>query len=63
MRSNVGPLDRTIRIIVGLALLSLFFLLEGPAHWLGLIGFGPLLTGLVRWCPGYVPLGINTCRR
>jgi hypothetical protein len=54
-------MDRTLRIVVGLALLSLFFLLEGNARYLGLIGIVPILTGTFRWCPAYLPFGISTC--
>jgi hypothetical protein len=62
MKANVGIADRVIRILVGLILLSLVFVLEGNARWLGLIGLIPLVTGLVRWCPLYVPFRIDTCR-
>lgn len=48
---NEGSVDRVIRIVAGLALLSLLFLLQGPAHWFGLIGLVPLLTGLVGGVP------------
>jgi hypothetical protein len=61
MDTNVGNTDRIIRIVVGIALLSLLFLLEGGARWIGLIGLLPLTTGLVRWCPAYKLLGTNTC--
>ena len=61
MTPNVGGMDRTLRIVVGLALLSLFFLLEGNARYLGLIGIVPILTGTFRWCPAYLPFGISTC--
>ncbi|HTT36307.1 MAG TPA: DUF2892 domain-containing protein [Burkholderiales bacterium] len=61
MTVNVGNADRIIRIVVGLALLSLLFLLEGNARWWGLIGLVPLATGLMRWCPAYSVLGTNTC--
>lgn len=61
MNTNVGNTDRIIRIVVGLILLSLLFLLEGGARWIGLIGLLPLATGLVRWCPAYQLLGTNTC--
>ncbi|HYX64861.1 MAG TPA: DUF2892 domain-containing protein [Burkholderiales bacterium] len=62
MKSNVGTADRMIRAIVGLVLLSLVFILEGNARWLGLIGLVPLGTALVGWCPAYLPFGINTCK-
>ena len=59
MIENVGTIDRIARIVVGLLLLSLVFI--GPQTWWGLIGFGPLVTGLAGSCPGYTLLGINTC--
>ena len=61
MKINVGSADRIIRIIVGLGLLSLLFLLDGNARWFGLIGIVPLVTGLSRRCPAYGLLGFNTC--
>ncbi len=61
MKANVGSLDRAIRLIGGLALLSLLFILEGDLRWVGLIGIVPVLTALVRFCPLYTVLGLNTC--
>jgi hypothetical protein len=61
MTPNVGGIDRTLRIVAGLALLSLFFLLEGNARYWGLIGIVPILTGFFRFCPVYPLLGISTC--
>ncbi|QKT03973.1 DUF2892 domain-containing protein [Ectothiorhodospiraceae bacterium 2226] len=64
MEKNVGhPLDKTLRIVVGVALLSLIFLLEGPARWIGLIGIIPIVTVFIGWCPGWALLGVNTRRR
>jgi hypothetical protein len=60
MKRNVGRVDRAIRIVAGLAFLSLIFMVEGNARWWGLVGLLPLVTGLVVWCPLYVPLGIDT---
>lgn len=60
MKENVGSADKTIRIIVGLALLSLLFILEGNARWWGLVGLLPLITGITGYCPGYMPFGIST---
>lgn len=53
MEANVGRVDRTIRIVAGIAILSLFFVLEGNARWWALVGLVPLVTGLTRYCPVY----------
>ena len=57
---NVGRVDSIIRIILGLVLLSLLFLLQGNIKYLGLIGLVPLTTGIIRFCPIYYLLGIST---
>ncbi len=56
---NEGTLDRTIRVAVGLGLVSLVFV--GPHTLWGLVGLVPLATGLVGFCPLYRLLGIATC--
>jgi hypothetical protein len=56
--TNVGPLDRAIRIVLGLALLALVF--AGPESLWGLVGFVPLLTGLAGYCPLYAMLDFST---
>ncbi|TCV82324.1 YgaP family membrane protein [Sulfurirhabdus autotrophica] len=61
MKVNVGSIDKVLRIIVGLGLLSLIFILEGSQRWFGLIGIVPLVTALMGWCPLYMILGINSC--
>ena len=59
MQANIGTLDRTLRIALGLALISLVFVgPQSPWGWFGLI---PLLTGLLRFCPLYSVLGVRTC--
>lgn len=58
---NVGSFDRLARIIVGLVLIALVFV--GPKTPWGWVGLVPLLTGLLRTCPAYSLLGINTCPR
>lgn len=57
--SNVGTLDRTIRVILGVVLLALVFL--GPKTAWGWIGIIPLVTGLIGFCPAYRLLGLRTC--
>ncbi|QIB35207.1 YgaP family membrane protein [Ancylobacter pratisalsi] len=61
MTRNIGRVDSVLRIIVGLALLSLLFVLEGNLRWLGVIGLVPLLTGILGTCPLYSILGVTTC--
>jgi hypothetical protein len=61
MTRNVGTVDRVIRIVLALALFSLFFLLEGSARWFGVIGVVPLLTAFVSFCPLYTLFGFSTC--
>ncbi len=57
--TNEGTLDRGLRIVIGLALLSLT--LVGPKSMLGLIGIIPLVTGAIGFCPIYKVLGLSTC--
>jgi hypothetical protein len=59
MSANVGSLDRLLRIVVGLAFLSLVFI--GPQTPWGLIGLIPLGTALIGFCPAYALFGIRTC--
>ncbi|MHA7816505.1 MAG: YgaP family membrane protein [Pseudohaliea sp.] len=59
MQRNEGTLDRAVRVIAGLGILSLAFVgPQTPWGWLGLV---PLVTGLVGICPAYSLLGIRTC--
>jgi hypothetical protein len=60
---NVGKPDRVIRIILGVGLLSLLFLLDGNAKYWGLVGLIPLITGLFGICPIYSLLRINTNKK
>lgn len=60
MKKNEGGLDRFIRLIIGLIVLSLWFVLDGSATYWALLGFVPLLTAILGWCPLYTLLGINT---
>jgi hypothetical protein len=59
MKPNVGTIDRLVRIIAGLALITLAAL--GKVGWWGYIGIVPLATGLFRFCPAYTLLGLRTC--
>jgi hypothetical protein len=59
MKKNVGPLDKYLRIGVGLLLIVLAGL--GTIGVWGYIGIVPLATGVFGTCPLYQMLGINTC--
>jgi hypothetical protein len=59
MTINERSIDRTIRVVMGVVLLSLVFV--GPQSLWGLAGIVPLLTGLVGYCPAYGLLGLSTC--
>lgn len=60
MKKNVGQLDRWIRIVAGVVLLSLFFFIEGNLKWISLLGIVLILTGVINFCPLYLPFGIST---
>lgn len=57
-KSNVGKIDRIVRVILGVLLIgNVFFALQHPIGWVGVI---LVLTGLAGICPLYSLLGINT---
>jgi Inner membrane protein YgaP-like, transmembrane domain len=57
MTSNVGGIDRILRILAGLAIVAWGVYAQ---NWLGAIGLVPLVTGLFGWCPVYLPFGLST---
>lgn len=59
MKTNVGSIDKIVRIIAGLVLLAFAVMGIGtPWTWIGIV---PLATGLMGWCPAYTLFGMNTC--
>jgi hypothetical protein len=59
MKLNMGTLDRTLRVVAGIALIGLTLTnMIGPWGWIGVL---LLATGLIGVCPAYVPFGYNTC--
>ena len=59
--TNVGGIDRILRIVVGVFLIAIVFVgPQTPWGWLGII---PLATGLLSTCPLYSLLGINSCKK
>jgi hypothetical protein len=59
MKTNVGGIDRILRIVTGIVLITLA--ISGAIGIWGWIGILLLATGLFRFCPAYPMLGINTC--
>lgn len=63
MMTNVGTIDRVLRVIVGLALIAMALgYVPGYETIWGWIGIIPLATGLFGTCPVYSVLGLSTCR-
>jgi len=60
MNCNVGTADRIFRIIAGIVAGVLGIVLDS---WWGLVGLIPLLTGIFKWCPLYVPFKISTLKK
>lgn len=63
MRVNEAGWDRAIRVVAGLVLLYLGFggVVAGtPGTVLKVLGFLPLLTGIVGYCPAYTVFGVAT---
>jgi hypothetical protein len=65
MTTNIGRIDRIIRLILGVALIALALgYIPGITQqfwaWIGLI---PLATAFVGTCPAYSILGTTTCKR
>ncbi|GBD99207.1 hypothetical protein BMS3Abin07_01241 [bacterium BMS3Abin07] len=61
MKQNVGNIERAIRILAGIAIVSLAF--TGPKSPWAYLGIIPFLTGIIGWCPPYAVFGISTCKR
>lgn len=64
MTCNVGGIERSIRIVLGIMLLALGAFAGLPAGWAiaaFVVGAVALVTGVIRFCPAWMLLGINTC--
>jgi hypothetical protein len=53
---NVEPLDRIIRVLIGLAVIAMTLFMENNWRWVGLIGVLPPASGIAGWCPIYARL-------
>ena len=62
MQANVGGIDRILRIVAGIGLILFALLSTSPYAAWGWIGVVPLATGVIGWCPAYLPFGFKTCK-
>lgn len=60
MTTNVGTIDRALRVVAGITLIALAA--TGTIGVWGYIGVVPLATALLGWCPAYSLLGIKSCK-
>ncbi len=60
MKKNVGSVDRLLRIIVGAVIVVWGVYAES---WWGLVGVVPLMTGMLNWCPVYLPFSLSTIKK
>jgi hypothetical protein len=58
---NVGNIDRSLRIALGVLLIGLAAL--GIIGVWGYVGIVPMATGIVAWCPMYRLFGFKTTSR
>lgn len=59
MPKNEHPVERIVRVVLGLGVLSLAFV--GPQTPWGFLGLLPLVTGVLGTCPAYTLFGFSTC--
>jgi hypothetical protein len=59
MKQNVGTTDKIVRIILAIIVFAVGIIFKS---WWGLLGFIPLLTAVIGWCPLYLPFGISTMK-
>ena len=59
MKQNVGTVDAIVRYLLGAVIIVIGFYYHS---WWGLLGLLPLATAVFRFCPGYFPFGISTCK-
>ncbi len=63
MKTNMGSMDKTIRILLGAFLVSMFFWVDSSLKYFGILGLVFLVTSFVGFCPFYSLFGINTCKK
>ena len=60
MKANVGSADRIVRFILGAVIIALGFYFKS---WWGVVGIGPIITGLINFCPAYNLIGVSTKKK
>jgi hypothetical protein len=60
MKCNVGKIDKSVRVIVGIGIIVIGIYFQS---WWGAIGVIPIFTAAIGWCPAYLPFGISTCKK
>ena len=66
MKTNMGLIDKVIRILVAIVVIALYFtnVISGTLAIILLILAGVfILTSLLGFCPLYLPIGINTGKK
>lgn len=57
--TNIGTIDRIVRVVLGVILLSLIFV--GPKSQWGALGLILIATAVIQWCPAYFIANFSTC--
>lgn len=66
MKKNIGTTDKSIRILISVVILALYFtnVISGTLAVILLILAGVfVLTSLIGTCPLYLPFGLSTKRK
>ncbi|MDD2798358.1 MAG: DUF2892 domain-containing protein [Bacteroidales bacterium] len=66
MKTNVGTIDKVVRFLVAVVIIGLYFanVISGTIAIIGLVlAIVFILTGLISFCPLYLPFGINTGKK
>jgi len=66
MKTNMGNTDRAIRLIAATIIILAYVTgkIEGTMGIILLVLAGIfVLTSFIKFCPLYLPLGINTCKK
>jgi hypothetical protein len=66
MKKNMGTIDKTIRILIAIVLVALYFsnVITGTLGIVLMILAGIfVLTSLISFCPLYFPFGLSTCKK